>query len=247
MIAYEVLRIIDSKPLFAKDHFKRLQNSILNNNKVLKIDFEIFLNELKTLIAEEKLQNGNIKIEINFEANCCEYKIISKISPHLYPSEYDYKNGVNTLTFFHVRENPNDKIWDKAQRNKVDNILSLQNVFEVLYVNNHNYLTEGSRSNLFFIENDYLISAKPQDILLGITRKYILMSAKHLGLKLIERDISLSEIENFDTAFISGTSPKVLPIRKINDVNFGVNNKNLRLLMAEYDELIKNDILQFNF
>ena len=44
----------------------------------------------------------------------------------------------------------------------------------------------------------------------------------------------------FEGLFISGTSPKILPICKVDDVEFDVNNEFLRELMREFDEVIEN-------
>ena len=54
----------------------------------------------------------------------------------------------------------------------------------------------------------------------------------------------MSEISNFDAAFISGTSPKILPIANINEVKFDVENEKLRLLMQKFNEVINQNIGQ---
>lgn len=247
MIAYEVLRIIDSKPLFALEHYQRLCNSILNNNRNIKLEYHSFILEIKNLIDTNNFQLGNIKVEVVFDEVSTDYKVKAFIIPHHYPSDYDYKNGVRLATYLYTRENPNLKIWNQNLRENIDYLIKTQNVFEVVYVNKHNFLSEGSRSNLFFIADNKLISAKPEDILLGVTRKYIIELAKPLGLELVEKDIPLAEIESYDSAFLSGTSPKVLPVRKINDIYFSSNNKYLRDLMTKFDERLNEDIRNFQF
>lgn len=247
MIAYEVLRIIDFKPLFALEHYQRLCNTILNKNKNIKLDYNTFILKIKHLIEKNNLQNGNLRIEIIFDNTSSDFEIKTLVIPYSYPSDYDYKNGVKTITHLHTREEPNFKIWNQNLRENIDSLIKTQNVYEIIYVNKNNFLSEGSRSNLFFIKDRKLISAKPEDILLGISRKYVIESAKSLGLDLVEMDIPLSEIENYDSAFISGTSPKVLPVRKINEIYFGSNNQYLRALMIEFEKKINADILNFQF
>jgi branched-chain amino acid aminotransferase len=247
MIAYEVIRVINSKPLFAADHFQRMLNSLQSVKQNAVLSFKEFVETIKNVIDSRKIINGNVKLEIIIDDNDVISKLLAKQITHHYPTQYDYKNGVSTVTYLHTRENPNSKIWNQSLRERTDEIISLQNVFEVIYVNKANKITEGSRSNIFFVESDKLYSALPQDILHGITRKYIIEIAEKYGMQLVEKDIHLSELETFDAAFISGTSPKILPIRCVNEINFGTNNKYMRLLMTEFDKFIDANINSFSF
>jgi branched-chain amino acid aminotransferase len=115
-----------------------------------------------------------------------------------------------------------------------------EKVYEVILVHPEGYITEGSRSNLFMIKNNEVYTPKVTDILPGITRKYILQVCKDLNLILNERRIFRDELFAMDALFITGTSPKVLPIRNIYYANFDVKHPVLRLIMKKFDELIEN-------
>lgn len=247
MLAYEVLRVINSKPLFAIDHYLRMQNSLKSIRPDAKFSEEEFMRYLKDEILLNNIENGNLKIQVEAEPGSPTMKITCQSIPHHYPTENDYKFGVNTVTYLYTRNNPNFKIWDQTLREKTDEIILSERVFEVLYVNSEGYITEGSRSNIFFLNDKDLISALPQDILQGITRKYIIETAQKIGLTLVERNIKWAEIEGFDSVFISGTSPKILPIRQINDISFQVNNFNLFSLMSEFDIFIEEYQKNFEF
>jgi branched-chain amino acid aminotransferase len=47
----------------------------------------------------------------------------------------------------------------------------------------------------------------------------------------------MDELKSFDAAFISGTSPKVLPIAFIDEIPFDVNDPLLRYVMEQYNNL----------
>lgn len=247
MIAYEVLRIINSKPLFAFSHYERMFSSVKSFCVNTDLSYKEFISTIQDVILSYGLTEGNVKVESNDIDGSEVLKLKAKVLPHHYPTSYDYKNGVATTTFLHIRENPNSKIWNQSLRERIDEIISLHNVYEVIYINSSNNITEGSRSNIFFIQDDMLISALPEDVLRGITRKYIIDLATKNGMQLIEKNINLSDIENYDAAFISGTSPKILPICNINEINFGTNNKYMRILMKEFDMLIDEEIKNFSF
>ena len=56
------------------------------------------------------------------------------------------------------------------------------------------------------------------------------------GIAVHEDPIPASSVADFDAAFISGTSPKVLPIASLGEVAYDVNDPLLRRLMEWYDE-----------
>lgn len=64
--------------------------------------------------------------------------------------------------------------------------------------------------------------------------------AKNNGIEVIEGNVNYKNIKMFEGLFISGTSPKILPICKVDDVEFDVNNEFLRELMRKFDEVIEN-------
>jgi branched-chain amino acid aminotransferase len=247
IIAYDVLRVINAKPLFAKDHYIRLFNSVKSVDSKMKFSEELFLSHILEVIKSNNLVNGNIKTIIQIDKRKKSYTIDCKQIPHHYPDNKDYQIGVDTVTFKFTRTNPHNKIWNQKLREITDKIIAEQKVYEVLYIDNNDCLTEGSRSNLFFINDNELYSAPASDILLGVTRKFIIEDAIKSGLKLIEKNIPITEINNYKSAFISGTSPKILPIKKIDQTSFNVNNAELRLLINNFDNHIEQDINSFSF
>jgi branched-chain amino acid aminotransferase len=74
--------------------------------------------------------------------------------------------------------------------------------------------------------------------LIGITRQKTIQIAHELKITVAEREVDLNEMQHFDAAFITGTSPKILPIQKIDGFSFNPNNEIVRQLMKSYDDLI---------
>ena len=65
---------------------------------------------------------------------------------------------------------------------------------------------------------------------------------KGKGIAVHEDPIPDSSVADFDAAFISGTSPKVLPIASLGDVTYDVNDPLLRHLMDWYDEAFVSQV-----
>jgi branched-chain amino acid aminotransferase len=106
----------------------------------------------------------------------------------------------------------------------------------VLLVDRNGQITEGSRSNVFFIKDGEVFTAPADKVLLGVTRSKIIEIIKGMGVRLHEEAVSAGDIGSFDAAFISGTSPKVLPIASTGSTEFDVNDPILRKVMEKYDE-----------
>ncbi|MCX7951355.1 MAG: aminotransferase class IV [Clostridiales bacterium] len=242
---YEVIRIINGKPVFLEDHIERLNNSA----KILGIKFSIELEEIRNQIIYlaklNDIQNYNVKIVVNNFNNPDIYLFFIK---SVYPSDDDYEKGVKTTLYKAIRENPNAKVINSALREKINKHLEENNLYEAILVNNFDEITEGSRSNIFFIKKNTLYTAPKEDVLVGITRIKVIEIAKKLGLDIVEDKIKVSQISEFEACFLTGTSPKVLPISNIDDYIYNVGNAILKSIMTEYDKLINaGSHITYNF
>lgn len=245
-VIYEVVRIINHIPLFLEDHLKRLYNSAeLENSKMLLKDIEI-INSIKQSVNENQVENGNIKIEIHF-SNGIQSLFLIYFIKHYYPTKYQYDNGVNVILHFIERKKPNAKILNLYYKKKVEAIIKGNLVYEVLLVNKKGFITEGSKSNVFFIKGNTLHTAPENLVLSGVTRKYIFEIAKKMTLDINEQSVNINNLEEFDSAFITGTSPKVLPIDRVNGYKFNVKNKLLIEIMNAYNHKIDSYIFKKSY
>jgi len=241
---YEVLRIINKNPLFLKEHYERFVKS-LQHFDICPLSKKHFIDEICKTIETDRIVNGNIRIDTFIDPETYKCKIHIKEIPHHYPTPDEYGKGVRAITYHHVRPNPQKKIWYAEHRKIIDDIIKNEACYEVLYYNNKKCLTEGSRSNLFFIKDNSLFTPFNKHVLHGVTRQNIIKLAYDMDIDVIETEISLSDVEKFDSAFISGTSPKILPIRLIDDIELDIENSTLRKLIEHFYELIQDDLLNF--
>jgi branched-chain amino acid aminotransferase len=75
-------------------------------------------------------------------------------------------------------------------------------------------------------------------VLPGVTRGRIIEIAHKLGIEVEEIEYKCSNIGNLQGMFISGTSPKVLPIKKVNDIKLNPNNIIIKKIKKEYNDEI---------
>lgn len=234
---YEVIRVIDGKALFLEDHYDRFCHTLATVEQEPPVSCETLGRMITELAEQNDVQNYNVKIIYNdFRAGGQLYLFFTHTS---YPTEEMYRDGVATELMRSVRKNPHAKIINDSLRSQADAQMAAHHLFETILVDDQGNITEGSKSNIFFVRGGELVTSPASGVLLGVTRKHILHAAEAGGVVLKEETIPADSLGSFDAAFISGTSPKVLPIARIGEQKLDVNNAALRRIMQLYDAEIR--------
>lgn len=236
---YEVIRVVNSTPLFVEAHYSRLISSLRELQFSKHLSISQLYEDIMLFIKSTMLVEGNIRIEVIIN-KCFSNYLVYRI-PHAYPNKKLYTRGVVLKTFEIERPHPHVKqsSVNNHIRTAVKDLLNTKGIFEVLLINHFMEITEGSKSNVLFISGNTIVSPPTKDILKGITREVIMSLATGLGYKTTSRKILLSEIAHFDACFITGTTPKVLPVCQIDSVYFNVQNELINKLMKAYDASIE--------
>lgn len=241
---YEVFRIISATPLFLGKHLERLEQSAARTNHTLTLDRQEISNRIAKLIKTCRIDTGNIKIVIEFPVNQSEALFYAYFIPHYYPLAKEYEQGIDTITFAAERTNPNAKVANLRLNESINRAIKHNSVYEALLLNHNHYLTEGSRSNLFLIKNNTIYTAPITNVLPGITRGYILEICKQQSFPVIEKSIHESQLAEMDALFLTGTSPNVLAIKKVNRLGYNsASHSMVKAIMQAYDQLIENYLI----
>ena len=239
---YEAFRVIDGVALFLEDHLGRLEETCRLSKKCHGFSLEEVYRQVYKVIEANNFSFGNMKIvlyHVPEKGNL--FKIY--ITEHQYPTEEQYLNGVAVALFKGVRHNPNAKIMDVKLRNATNLMKEQRDVYETLLVDNDGCITEGSRSNVFFIRNDEVITAPLQDVLPGITRKHIFEVCNNLKIPLKEKKIPARSVVVMEAAFITGTSRKVLPVNRIDELVFDASHPITQKIQKGFHERVNAYIL----
>jgi branched-chain amino acid aminotransferase len=241
---YEVFRIIGRVPLFLEDHLERFANSAQLAGVTLPFSIEQIRQAVCRLIKINRFRNANIKLIACYPFGRNPY-FTAYFVEHQYPTAGMFRLGVDTITFKAIRYNPNAKIFNTPLRTETNELKSCRDIYEVLLVDENNNVTEGSRSNFFAIRGNMVFTPPLCEVLPGVTRKHVLEACSILGFDVIEKSITVAELGNFAAVFLTGTSRKILPIRKINNIRFAVDNPVMRNLMAAFAEIVKIYLQQY--
>ncbi len=239
---YEVIRIIDGVPLYLEEHLNRLRKSAeLIDLKIDKTDREL-INEMKKLIEINNVYNLNIKILCSGDEKSIK-DIYLYFIKSFYPPKSMYEEGIDTMLYKTERENPNAKTFNGQLRQTINVQLKERNAFEALLVDHNDQITEGSRSNVFFVKDKSLYTSPANKVLLGVTRTKIMELSRLNNIDIIEKEIALSDLSKYDGAFITGTSTGVLPIKNIDKIEISSPKNDIIIkVMGIYEKDIKDYI-----
>ncbi len=237
---YEVVRILNSKPIFLQEHLDRLEKSAKKMEQIIWLSPTELTKKIELVIQENNLKEGNIKIVFNI--NETDRNFYCYFIKHSYPDKQKYLEGVHTTTYSAERSTPNVKAYDHKLRTDTNTIIDSSDIFEVILIDKLGYIREGSRSNIFFIKGNELITAPDNEVLNGIVRGKVIEISEKMGFNVIKEKVTYTELSNFDAAFLTGTSPQILPIKTINAISFNVNHHLLKQLLTAYRKELILDV-----
>ncbi|WP_019228486.1 aminotransferase class IV [Sedimentibacter sp. B4] len=211
---YEVIRVVEGRPVFLREHFDRMNESIRLSGLKGVLDYEYYKRSAEMLISANNLLNCNIRVSYYFTHE--DVLLFYFIESH-YPSKKQFQEGVDTVTVKTHRKNPNVKAFEKNFKEEVQKVIDETGSFEAILVNDDNTVSEGSKSNIFFIKKNKIITSPDEAVLLGVTRSKVIEVCMMNNVEVEKRTVHFDELNSFDAAFITGTSNDVLPIRKIDE------------------------------
>lgn len=240
---YEVLRMVKGKPVFFPDHMERLMSSAKLQKKEILADISALRNDIISLARSDKKREANLKIVFNYNSGRTNYMLYF-IEPS-YPTVTQYQKGVKGILFLAKRKDPESKVIDHKLRSSIYHRLISESSYEAILVNENNLITEGSRSNIFFLKGEDLVTAPDNVVLNGITRKHILEICKENKIKVEFACVKASDILDYDAVFMTGTSPIVLPFYCIGTSFFRVKHKPIEKLRELYLKKAEESVSRF--
>ena len=242
---YELIPIYNKHIFYIENHLDRLKSSLeLINIDSSIVDDDEFTKIIKSLIDLNSYVNHYIYIHIS--------RGVDKKRNHIYTKE-------NEPTILIMGENyqPFDKktiqsgksaIVEEDYRWLKSNIKSTSLLANVLIKNKaftndayeallfrDEYLTEGSASNVFIVDNGVIKTPKLSNKLLpGITRKFLTDLIEENSLKFEECDISKDKLLSSDEIFCSSSTNPVVPITQVDNISISNNAGPISMKLYEY-------------
>jgi branched-chain amino acid aminotransferase len=211
-----------------KEHYERLEHSARSLNLPYTFSVEEMIAATYAVLEANNLQDAYIRplvyapANMTFSVNKESYVTIQAwlMAPFL----GDRLLRVMTSSF----QRPNPKgfiISAKASGHYVNSILASQEAKskgfdEALLTDMHGLVAEGPGANMFYEKEGVLYTPQPGNILPGITRQTILELCAELGIEVVEKQITISEVKGADAAFFCGTAAEVIGWESFDNVPF---------------------------
>ncbi len=233
---YENLRVRKGRIFFTDEHVERLFNSA----KMIELKHDFSFEQIKEwigkLIKKNKLEDCNIKVLLVGGDNPDLY--IMCLAPKFLDKKF-YKQGVKVISYEYERFLPQAKTLNMLPSYLIFKKAAEAGAFDALLLDKDNNIVEGTRSNFFAIKNKTFYTTPVTKVLDGVTRRTVIDCAKKNGFVVAECDVKLSELFNYDGAFLTNTSGKIVPIREVDGRSFDGVCGELKELMRFYNEYLK--------
>lgn len=249
---YETMRAYDGVVFMIDEHISRLRRSAEMIRLLLPKDSDGIKKAIyETLIANNR-KDAYIRLTVSrgygpigLDPDLCRDATFVVIAEEMkgYPASM-YKNGINIIiagTRRNLREAINPRI---KSLNFLNNILAKieakdAGAYEAIMLNSKGYIAEGTISNIFFAKEGVVCTPSTGcGILDGITRKIILDLAVREGFRVREGRFSSSDLFSASECFITNTTLEVMPVAKVDNVEF-MTGEATRLLLRSYRKEVK--------
>lgn len=241
---FEFFKVIGVIPLFLEDHLDRLENSADKLNLELPNSRDEIKSVVNQLIVKNQFVYGSCKIIVTGGESPDGFspgksQIVMLSNEFQDPSLDLYEKGVSLMLHQYHRDFPEVKSTYYAQALSLQKQWLAEGHIDTLY-HDGTYISEVSRSNVFFFDGDKL-RTNQVGVLSGVTRKNVLKCAE--GLFDVEIcPISLKELLKAEEIFMTSTSKRVMPVVKLGDQLIGtgkVGEKTKKLMLA-FDQYIQD-------
>lgn len=232
---YETVRVSKGFPRFLADHTERLMESARIIGLEHSFDPAFVVTAVESLLKKIATEALNLKILlIGARSKEGATLYVFPLNP-LFPEKRLYSEGAALVTYEHERPFPHAKALSMLTSYLAYRRASTADCYDALLVDRDGNVTEGTRTNFLCLKGRTVISPPASKILLGVTRKHLLDVAKKGGFSYEERDIPLALVPSFDSAFLTSTSSKIVPIRSIDGAPLPPASEALRELMRLFD------------
>ena len=156
-------------------------------------------------------------------------------------AEKDYINGIKLISIQESRPDPNFKNWRPVFKETIHKLKQKFDAYDILLVED-GIIREGGQSNFFAITENKIITARSEKVLKGITRKIVFQICREEKINIVEMDFSMTELNAAEAIFLTGTSPGIIPVSKLDDMSFPSSHPILTILIEKYKEIINKHI-----
>lgn len=236
---YESIRVSNGAVYFLDDHIERLMSSARAIGLEHSFSGEVVTDAIAELLIRNAADTCNVKILLIGGKTAADAQLSILCLNPLFPDKKLYRDGVLAVTYQYERPFPHAKTLNMLQSYLAYRTAKAAGAYDALLIDREGRITEGTRTNFFCIKGKTLFTPDENAILLGVTRKAVLKVAADTGFAVEQKDIRPSDLSEYDGAFLTSTSAKILPLRGIDNIQFTEQPAALKELMGTFDAFLE--------
>ncbi|MHA4896725.1 branched-chain amino acid transaminase [Pedobacter sp. PWIIR3] len=212
----------------AREHFERLKRSAELLHIPFKWEVEDLIKQTYKLLDLNNLKDAYIRPLIYCPPSMTLVAALDS-SIMICAWEWGAYSGSDLLKLgLSSYERPNPKstpMEAKASGNYVNSILATteaksKGFNEALLLDMHGFIAEAPGANIFIEKNGRLYTPSLGNILPGITRATVIQLCRVLDIELTEKQLTVKDLKNADSAFLCGTATEIAGLASIDDYQF---------------------------
>jgi branched-chain amino acid aminotransferase len=234
-------------------HMERL----LRSAKLFYMDLEYSAEQLLAVTKELVVKNGLTDCYIRplafrgygemglFPLNAPIEYSISAWEWGSYLGDEGKRNGVRAMVSSWLRMSGKSFIpQSKASGQYLNSVLAKVEAHhagyqEAILLDERGFVCEGTGENIFVVRGGEIATPGLNSAILeGVNRDAVIQIAKDLGLPLMVRDITRSELVIADEIFMTGTAAELVPVREIDDHSLGEPGPVTRALQEKFEDAL---------
>ena len=225
---YEVIPVYGSHAFFPEEHYSRLLQSLEKVNITPAPTYLEFMNIINELVRRNEVQPmQSVYLQLTRGVSWTRKQFATGLVPTVFAKLEPFAripSQSNTMKAITVE----DSRWghcDIKGINRLANVLMMQAAYQAhvdeAIIVSHDFVVEGSSSNIFIVEKDTVITPPVSERLLnGITRKMVIQLVKE-KYKLIEEDIHQDRLFSADEVWLTSSTKEVVGVVEIDSKIIG--------------------------
>ncbi|MBI2651590.1 aminotransferase class IV [Candidatus Woesearchaeota archaeon] len=236
---YENLKVRNRFIYFPEMHCERMLYSAKIIGLKTSLSAEQIHNNIKNFVNSVKEDSFNIKMMLigKKERQTESSDLYIFANAPLYLPKKAYSKGVKVITYHGERQLQQAKTLNMLMSYLAYSKARAENAHDALLVDKEGNIREGTRTNFFFTDGKNIYTTAENKVLNGVTRITLIDALSKNGIQVMEKNISLKEIDNYKGFFLTSTSAKVLPISKIDSKEIAIPEI-VRNIARVYDEYL---------
>jgi branched-chain amino acid aminotransferase len=246
---FETMRSCNGVVFSLADHLDRLFFSAQSLNININYTKEQVADAVYQTLIANGLSDARLRLTVTGGTMSEEEQqrkstlLVTATQFHPYPEQYYQKGATVILSSF--KQNPSDPVSGHKSINYLPRMLALdmarqKAATEALWFTVDNRLAEGCISNVFLVKSSIVYTPPIETpVLAGVARKAVCQIAINNSIKLIEKNLFISDLLEADEVFLTNVIMQILPVtnieaHKVGDGKVGAVTKKLAGLFDDF-------------